>query len=142
MPTKRNTQYGKEDFYVYGAKAASLAAGDEVTVNIQLEADSDFEWQKTTFFATDDLSGVKTNFSNVLPLITVQIQDSGSGRNLFNQPILVRNIAGDGELPFVLPIARLFRANSNISISFKNISSGTIYLNPEISLIGRKLWAR
>lgn len=128
------------DFYTYAANLASLAPGAVATVNVQVEADSDFEWMKSAFFGISTITGAATFTTAELPLITVQIQDSGSGRNLFNQPVNVLNICGDGKLPNVLPVARMFRANSNISFSFTNISSATTYSLIQFAMIGRKAW--
>lgn len=131
-----------QDFYVYDATHASLASGASVTINVQLEADSDFQWLKTSFFATNSIVGATAKNAQIDPIIKVQIQDSGSGRNLFSKPVHVGNIAGNGALPFVLPVPRLFKANSNIAVTLTNASSGTTYVDLDFSMIGRKLFSR
>lgn len=125
------------DFYVYSALIASIAAGAQQTVNISIEADSDFTWIKSTVFAA--LAGAaQTDATAVLPQATVQVQDSGSGRLLQNIAIPVSSIAGNGQLPFVLPIPRVFKARSTISLTFANISAAETYTNLRFALIGFK----
>ena len=128
-----------KDHYIYKAIVSSLAAAASTTVTIQLEADADFVLVKTSYFA--DLAGTaQTDSTRIIPLVHVQIQDSSSGRNLQNLPIPLDSMAGRGELPFVFPIPRIFKANSSIKFTFDNFSAATTYTNIELSLIGFKVF--
>lgn len=127
------------DFFIYRAQAAALGAGASQAVTVNIQADSAFILDKMSVFA--DLAGAaQTDSTRVIPLVTLQITDGGSGRNLQNGPIPLSSIAGNGELPFVLPQPRVFVANSSITFTFTNFSLATTYTNVFLSLIGRKVF--
>ena len=116
----------RKDFYVYSANVASIASGANATSNINIEADSDFELQKLTVFA-DIAAAAQTASTRVLPLVTLQITDTGSGRQLFSDSIPIPLIFGDGNLPFILPNPRRFASNSVIQLSFTNYDAASTY---------------
>lgn len=127
------------DYFIYNADIASLAAGASQSFNINIEADSSFILDKMAFSA--DIAGAaQTDSSRVIPLVTVQIRDSGSGRLLQSTPVNIASLAGNGELPFVLSQPRVFSASATISITFTNQSAATTYTNLQLSLIGRKVF--
>lgn len=129
-----------EDFFVYGVDfiGGTLTAGTTVSGNIQIQADSDFKLIKLAQFA--DIAGaVETESSAVLPLCTIQMVDSGSGRQLFITPTAIPSIFGSGRLPFIMPIPRIFKARSNIAFTVANFSAATTY-NLRLSLIGTKIF--
>ncbi len=126
-----------KDFYIYESTVASLANGANDTNNVNIEADSDFILQKLVMFA--DIAGaVQTDSSRVLPLIKIQITDTGSGRQLFSDDIPMAMILGSGSLPFILPNPRRFASNSVISIAYNNYSAATTYVNIYIGFVGLK----
>ncbi len=133
----------KKDFYVYeedfttGTNNA-VAAGATATGNINIQADSDFVLQKLTYFA-DISAAVQTDSSRVIPLMTAQIKDTGSGRDLFEVALPVSNVFGTGVLPFILPTPKLFLARSTIAITVTNFSASTTY-NLRLSFIGYKVF--
>ena len=127
-----------KDFYVYEEDFLALAQGTTAVGSINIQADSDFVVQKLTYFA--DLAAAKqTDSSRVVPLVTIQITDSGSGRNLMEAPTPITNVFGTGELPFILPQPKLFLARSTISISVTNFDAAEDY-NLRLSLIGYKVF--
>ncbi len=127
-----------KDHFIYTARTSTaLAAGASQTVNINLEADANFTAVKMAYFA--DIAGAaQTEDTKVVPLVRVEIQDSGSGRNLQQIAVPIDSLAGRGNLPFVLPIPRVFSANSTIKVTFTNYSAATSYANVELSFIGFK----
>src|SRR3990167_6061714 len=99
-----------EDFFVYGATFTSIAAAAVQTQNIQIQADSAFKWTHASMEC--DLAGVTyTQEATPVPLCSLQITDSGTGRQLFSQAIPLSAIFGSGQLPFVLPVPRGFKPN-------------------------------
>lgn len=115
-----------QDFYVYTSNVASIAPGANAEDSINIQADSNFLLQKITYFA--DIAGAaQTDSSRVVPLVTVQITDTGSGRQMFSDQIPIPAIFGTGKLPFILPNPRLFAANSNIAVSYTNIDAAVTY---------------
>jgi hypothetical protein len=133
-----------EDWYIYLASTTNLGIAGSATasipVNINIQADSDFKLLKLTHFCNSHASITNQQESTrVLPLVTVQIQDTGSGRNLFSNPIPLPAIAGDGRVPFLLPIARIFKASATITVTFTNYDTAIAY-DINLALVGTKLF--
>ena len=131
-PTKRR------DFFAYTLAFAALTAGVAAQGAIQIQADSDFELSKFTMFA-DIASGAETEATRVLPLVTIQITDTGTGRSLFSSPLPIPAIMGDGRIPFILPVPKIFSANASVSIQVSNFAAATDY-NLRVLLIGAKIF--
>lgn len=137
-PGELRRQY-TEDFFVYAVDFPNLASGGSDEGNIQIQADSDFVWKLGAYFARNLTAGADPTLDTYpVPPITVQIVDSGSGRNLFNQAIPINQTFGTASLPFVLPTTRIFRARSNIQFSVSNDGSDDYSI--VLSLIGSKLF--
>lgn len=119
------------DDYTYSTAPVTIGANSSVTQSIQIEADSDFEIMKRMVYsdaATDDLN-----------TLTVQITDTGSGRDLLNTPTMVGNVFGNGKLPYILQQTKIFSARSVIAITISNIGSATLN-NVQLSFGGRKIF--
>lgn len=129
-----------KDFYVYQESFSSIANGASATGNINIQADSDFQLQKLTYMASIS-NATQTDSSRVVPLITIQITDSGSGRNLFEEALPVPALFGTGQLPFILPTPKIFQARSTITLNVANYSSGSTY-RLDLSFIGYKIFRR
>lgn len=127
-----------KDFYVYSVSFSSLAAAGTDLQSVNIEADSNFQCVKLAYFA-DIAAAAQTYSSRVVPLVTLQITDTGSGRNLFNEATPIPNLFGSGEIPFILPIAREFKANSTVNFSVTNYDAASTY-NLYLSLIGVKVF--
>ena len=128
-----------EDFFTYTTRFEDLLAGATGNQFIQIEADSDFLIQKlaaSPFETGDEI----TVFSQPIPLCTILIVDTGSGRQLMNEPIPVDALFGTGRLPFILPTPKLFVKNSRINVTLVNFSTGTDYADIWINFIGKKIF--
>ncbi len=126
-------------FFSYTLQTASIAAGATDTDTVNIENDSQFVWTKTSYFA--DLAGaVQTDATRVIPLVTAQITDSGSARQFFDTPQPINNIAGQGNIPFILPAPFIFKNNANINVTFTNYSAATTYTNVIITLHGFRIY--
>jgi len=128
----------RRDFYIYEAEALALAPAGNANDIINIEADSDFILQKFTYQA-DIAAAAYLESTRPIPLITVQLIDSGSGRQLMNNPIPVESFMGSGELPFILPNPRKFLRNSTIQIAFNNFDAAITY-NIRLAFIGYKIY--
>lgn len=126
------------DFYIYGTNFANIAAGATLTNIISIQADSDFEVQKMNF-SSDLAAGVQTDSTRTIPQCSVVILDTGSGRQLMNQAIDLTTFFGNGLQPFILPMPKVFRANTALSIALTNYSAAQVY-NVKMSFIGVKLF--
>ena len=127
-----------KDFYVYEEDFTALTPGSSQTGNINIQADSDFRLQKLSYFA-DVAGAAQTANTRVIPLVTLQVTDSGSGRNLFENAVAVPSLFGTGELPFILPTPKLFAARSTITINVSNFDAALDY-NLKLSFIGYKVF--
>ncbi len=123
-------------FYVYEVQTLALATGGNATDQIQIESDADFWWIKSAFWA--DIAGAaQTDSSRVIPNVDVQIVDTGSGRQLLNGNIPIPSIFGTGQLPFILPLPQVFKANSVVRIDFTS-REAVITPNLRLAFIGYK----
>ncbi len=128
----------RRDFYTYEAEALLLASGGSANDVINIEADSDFIMQKLSFQA-DDAGGAFTDSTRLIPNVSVQLVDTGSGRQLMQNPIPIPSIFGWGELPFVLDNPRKFLRNSTIQVAFTNFDAAVTY-NIRLAFIGYKIY--
>lgn len=114
------------DFFIYELDVASIANGASQNVNITIQADSDFCLVKLGI--TADIAGAaQTSSTQIVPLCTINIVDTGSGRQIFSAPVAIPSLFGNGQLPFILPVPRLFKARSNIAVALANYSNATTY---------------
>ncbi len=129
---------GRFDFYTYLVPGTLAFAPGNVTANLPIQADSNFILSKITY-AADIAAAVQTDSTRVIPLIRFQISEVGT--SLFSDFIPVPALAGDGRLPYILPVARQFAANSSITVQLTNYSAGTTY-NLYLALHGWKEYLR
>lgn len=127
------------DFKYQTPTVASIANGASVQVTIQFDQNSSFNWLRSTF--TADLAGVaETEAGLIIPLVTVQITDQGSGMSFMNAPIPIPSIAGTGQLPYVLPTPQLIQPNASFIYSFNNYSAATTYTNLRLQFHGYRIF--
>ncbi len=127
-----------KDFFVYDLDFLALAFGTTATQNVTIQADSDFVLQKMGA-AADVAGAAQDDSTRVIPLATLIITDSGSGRQVMDKAIAMTTIFGDGRLPFILPQPKMFLARSNIAVTLTNYSAATTY-NIRLSFIGMKIF--
>lgn len=142
----------RRDFFIYDSDALPIVAAGNVTDTIAIEADSNFVLQKLAYYATgtaaaEDIttdpttvftSGL-TNEQRLIPPVAVQITDTGSGRQLMNNPIPIPSFFGTGQLPFVLPNPRLFLRNTTIQVSYTSLDATNDW-NIRLAFIGYKIY--
>lgn len=137
-PQRRARSQYAEDFFVYNVNFLAIGGATTQQANIQVQADSAFKWTGATFQA-DIGAAVYTESSRPIPLCALQMTDTGSGRQLFLNPVPVEALFGNGQLPFILPIPRIFMPNSVIQLSLNNLSAATTY-NVRLQLVGIKVF--
>lgn len=127
------------DFFNYEVDfTTGIAAGATANSSFTIQADSDFKWLKACYFA-DIAVAAQTDSGRIIPLATVLITDQGSGRQLMSAATPIPNIFGTGQIPFILPVPKLFSGKSTISVSVANFSAASTY-NIRLSFIGVKLF--
>lgn len=137
---EQQERYIAYDFFVYEEDFLGLANGSSAQGSINITAEADFVLQKLAYFA--DVAGEEqTADSRVIPLVTIQIIDAGSGRNLIETPAPVPSLFGQGNLPFILPRPRVFFQRSTVEITVANFSADQTY-DLRLSFIGYKAYPR
>lgn len=138
FPDGSRVQYrGKQLFFYVPTPAVAVLADATPTVGQQvlIQSDSDFELLEITH-TTDDGAGAIVED----PLITLLLQQSGSGIDFMAQPLPLPAITGDGQLPFILPCTRIWPANSQMAVTLNRYApAGTDY-NTRLVFIGQKLF--
>lgn len=127
-----------EDFFTYTIQFQNLNSGDTSPGFIQIEADSDFLIQKLAYFSNFDNAQVTVQTQDV-PLVTILIVDTGSGRQLMNAPVPLAALFGDGRLPYILPTPKLFTKNSRINVTLFNFGDED-YEDIWINFEGKKIF--
>src|SRR3990170_4799346 len=133
----------QEEPFIYSAdfttaNTLTIAPGAQQTFNINIQADADFRILAGTFFA--DLAGAaQVDSTRVLPLVTVLLTDTGSGRHFMDRPVPITEICGTGELPFPWPQPKIMRARSTLQVQAFNFSAATTY-SLSVAFIGVKLY--
>ena len=137
-PRAPKVQYVK-DWFIYRGQALALAPAAVANVNITIQADSDFELVKLAQMS-DIAAAAQLSSTLVIPLVTMQLVDGGSGRQLFSDPIPMGAIFGGQGLPYILPVPRIFKARSNIALTLTNYDAGVTY-NLRFAFMGAKIFA-
>lgn len=131
---------GPRDFYSYTQRITGLAAAATTSATYQIEADSYF-YMNAISYQADLAAAALTESTNVIPLITIVIFDSGSGRQLMANPVPLNALGGYWGLPFRLPKPRRFAPTSQITVTFVNYSAATAY-NLSLCFSGFKVYAQ
>lgn len=127
-----------KDFFIYQVDFAGLASGASSTSTFNIQADANFRWEKFTYFADIAAAG-QTENSRVIPLVTILVTDTGSGRNLMDSAMPLSSIAGTGTIPFILQMPKIFAARSTVTITLTNFDAANTY-NVRLSFLGTKIF--
>ncbi len=127
-PAVFNPRDGMEDYFWYAARVTGLVStAPNATSIINIDADSDFYCVAFSYQA--DIAGaILTESTNPIPLVTLQINDTGSGKSLSNIPLPLGTMAGDGKRPYRLVRPRLFQSNATVQLQWlAYMAAGTTY---------------
>jgi hypothetical protein len=130
LGTILDPQVDGSDYFWYGANVASLAPAATSNSQIQIDAGTDFLWIASTYMV--NIGGAYPyNSDMILPLVNVQILDTGATKNLMNLPTPIATIASPWAAePYRLIRPRLFRANSVINFTWTSYDgAGVTYAN-------------
>ncbi len=132
-------QYNAYDFFVYEVDFTNIAPGGSSTAGFTIQQEADFLLTKITM--CPDIAGAFYDDSTrPVPLVTIMINDTGSGRNLMSSAVPLPNIFGSGGLPFILPRQRLITASSVVNVTLTNYDAAETY-NIRLSFIGEKAFS-
>ena len=130
------------DYFWYSHTAISTlsSAAPTSTAFINVDADSDFYCVALSYQASIADASL-TEATNVLPLVRLQITDTGSGKALMNTPIPLTALAGDGKRPYRFVRPRVFLQNATIQLAFTSyVAAGTTYSDLQVVLHGYKVY--
>lgn len=107
---------------------------------IIIQANTAFEMREIVYYY--NRADVEfTQATRPVPNITLQLQDSGSGKNMFNAPVPIVSVASHGEnRRRALQWTRIFSPNSTITATIQNFDASVVNGNLFIALIGRHLF--
>lgn len=112
------------DPFQYTITFLPLAASITATANFLVQADSGFAIVKTTgTYSAITTEAFVANISDT-PYFTpflVTLSDSGSGRDLSDQPVPVNSLFGTGMRPVIWPIPKVLDPNSTFSARIQNL---------------------
>ncbi len=132
---------GSDYFWYTHTPIQTLAnATPTATAFINLDADSEFYCVALTY-AASIADAALTESTNVLPLVYVQITDTGSGKSLMNAPVALYSLMGDGKRPYRLVRPRTFQPNGTIQLAFTAfVAAGTTYSDLAVTFHGYKVY--
>lgn len=128
-----------EDFFVYHLGFPEVDA--QAKVNVQrtlIEADSDFEARTLSACCNVTLSTGQN--TDMIGQSALQIKDGGAQRLLSNAPIIAPAYAGNGGVPMILPVPRVFLARTDLIMDLTNASAATNLVRTDAVLAGRKIF--
>ena len=137
-PDQLREAFGVSDWFVYECDFSDLAPASITTQTVTVEADSNFLWQQG-IFAADIADAAFTVADQPLPNVSINIQDTGSGRNLMSSAVPVQSIFGTGREPFMLMNPRWFRSNTTFKVTVNNYDADATY-NLRLSFVGTKFF--
>lgn len=140
-PTFNPRETGSDYFWYTHPAISTLAnTAPNATGLINLDADSDFYCIALSYQASI-ADAALTESGNVIPLVRVQITDTGSGKALMNTPISLAAMAGDGKRPYRLARPRVFLSNATIQIAYTSyVAAGTTYTDLQLVFHGYKVY--
>lgn len=132
----QHAEQGYTEFFTYALRVVIPNAARDV---IRLDTDADFELQRLScFFTVDD--GPQTENTRLLPQVSINLLDTGTGRTVFGGYVLTSELFGDGRVPFILPTTHFFKRGAQVQVQYDPIDPGPDFDNGELwlLLIGRK----
>lgn len=126
-----------KDFFGYNVTFLPLAAGQTLTGTIAIQNDSDFFAIKANIFITDPANANPVDPDSALLLAL--IKDSGSGRDLMDEPSPVASYFGTGQRPGYFPMPKIIRRASTLSTQVQNLDLANGF-NVRVSYLGFKVF--
>jgi len=127
--------------YVYNAVIGSAAvpltlANGAVNATLDIQADSDFVLTYLSACVNITANGdMKVNRN-----LTLQIQDTSTGKLFFSAPTPVTLVAGGGGFPFVFPAPRVINANTNLLLTAQNRDTAQDYNQMFVAFGGTRIY--
>lgn len=123
------------DPFIYTAEWNTLGASATTAVNVSVNADSDFVFDRISL---GSYTAAGTRLAT--PDYTLQIYDTGSGRNLQDASVHVLNITSfaQGGYPYPMGVSKLVKAASVLTLTLVNRTATASRV--DVALIGFKIF--
>ncbi|MGH6795932.1 MAG: hypothetical protein ACREDH_12245 [Methylocella sp.] len=124
------------EFPVFGPMTAALVQQQQVII----QANKAFEMREIVYY-WNLANAAFVNTARPIPNVSLQLQESGSGQNLFNAAVPLDSIAPTGEnrrRALIWP--RLFMPNTTITATLTNFDAAVVTGLCRLTLIGRHLF--
>ena len=132
-----NAIYASRNFFIYESDTlVALNAGAGANLTFNIAGDSDFFWTKFSAFALVGSTATVRN-ADQLPAVTMLLVNTTTGRQYSSSAIPLPNMAGTGELPFILPQITMWQRKSTIQVQLQNVGNVN-YSNLYLSFMGIK----
>jgi hypothetical protein len=122
------------DSFTYTATWLPLAGNAVTPITIPISADSDFLWMETCLTAFTAINVLDPN-----PDLLMAFTDTGSGRNLQDNPVHINNIIGNGQWPYVLPEPKLLIGAGGLQVTLTN-NTAVAKARVDLAIIGIKIF--
>lgn len=113
---------------------AAVPALGSASALAQIQADSDFA---LTYMSA---SVVQAGVINTLPVATIQVTDTGTGKTFYSAPTLIGLVTGNLGFPFLLPSPRVIAPNVNLKVDVTNVVAGAVAMDFFITFIGARIY--
>lgn len=110
--------------FVHSINFSALATAVSADGSFTTQNDSDFIITKTTYTAVLVTTAALTESTQIRPLATVLLTDSGSGRNLSAEAVMIDAMFGRGQLPYIWSMPYKVNGNSTMTATLANITTG------------------
>ncbi len=118
---------------------SGIAVGASQTQTLQIGADSDFEVLQMQYHMTIAQAAF-VDSTRPIPNLLILLTDTGSGRQLMNNPVPLASIAGTGVQPYFLPVTKVFARSAAIQATLTNFDAAVTTAYNYITLVGRKIY--
>lgn len=122
-------------FFGYNAVFNPIAANTTETEGISIDNDSSFLCLQLNRIVTDL---AQTTLLAFVPM-TIQLNYTGSGANFFQQPAAIDNVAGNAQLPGVLPYPIFVPGGATFNVTLANLDAANARV-ARIELLGVKVF--
>ena len=130
--------YQNDKNFDYAFASVSIPSNSSGSVSIVIDSDADFEMDSLVYFAfpTSDPSP-QTAANRYIPIISINIQDTGTSEFIFSQQIPLDTVCGTAGFPGKLRKPRVFASRSNVTLYYTSTQASDVTLS--VVLRGRKL---
>lgn len=130
-----------KDWFSYPLSFLTVLNGVPQSQNIAIDAGSDFFFTALEVVATNGSTAAVTTNTRLIPLVKILLTDSGSNRQLMQNPVDVDSLSGSGQWPHRLIHPRLFMRNSNIQVVINSYDANFTYVTFNLNFEGFRIYS-